>query len=400
MNAGNRAGKRIGILTSGGDCAGLNAVIRAVTRCAITVYGWEVLGICQATHGLMARPPQAMRLGTRQVDSYLTMGGTFLGTTTKGDPFAFPMADGSLADRSKDIIEGYHLLGLDALIGIGGDGSLAILRKLAQQGGINLVGIPKTIDNDVGITERSIGFDTAVNIATEAIDRLHFTAASHSRVMIVEVMGRDAGHIALNAGIAGGANIILIPEIPYSLENICRHIKYRQAHGRDYSIAVVSEAVCTESGKLVEKGHFADCRLGGIGQYLSERIATLSDAETRVTVLGHTQRGGISSPLDRILASAFGVAAVDLIAEERYDHMVTWQGRSVQAVPIAEAIKDYRAVDPEGTLVKTARGLGICLGDRPQAETFAAPAMVSACETVSGEQSDQAPLIPALSALG
>ena len=364
-------GKRIGILTSGGDCAGLNAVIRAVTRCAIEVYGWEVFGINKATHGLMSRPPQAVQLRTQQVDPYLTMGGTFLGTTTKGNPFAFPMADGTCVDRSEEIIEGYHQLGLDALIGIGGDGSLAILRKLAQQGGINLVGIPKTIDNDVGITERSIGFDTAVNIATEAIDRLHFTAASHSRVMIVEVMGRDAGHIALNAGIAGGADIILIPEIPYKLENICQHIKQREADGIDYSIAVVSEAVCTESGSLVEEGHFADCRLGGIGQYLSEKITVHSDAETRVTVLGHTQRGGISSPLDRILASAFGVSAVELIANEQYDRMVTWQERSVKSVPIAEAIKDYRAVDPIGTLVKTARGLGICLGDQVKGESIA-----------------------------
>jgi ATP-dependent phosphofructokinase / diphosphate-dependent phosphofructokinase len=357
-------GKKIGILTSGGDCAGLNAVIRAVTRCAIKVYGWEVWGICKATHGLMSRPPQAMKLGVQQVDPLLNIGGTFLGTTNKGDPFAFPMADGTFSDRSKEIIEGYHQLGLDALIGIGGDGSLAILRRLAQQGGINLVGIPKTIDNDVGVTERSIGFDTAVNIATEALDRLHFTAASHSRVMIVEVMGRDAGHIALNAGIAGGANIILIPEIPYQLDNICRHIKERQAKGIDYSIAVVSEAVCTDAGELLEKGHFADCRLGGIGQYLAEKITVTSGAETRVTVLGHTQRGGISSPLDRILASAFGVAAVDLIAHEKYDRMVTWQDRSVQSVPITEAINNYRAVDPHGTLVKTARGLDICLGDK------------------------------------
>ncbi|MGB5635382.1 MAG: ATP-dependent 6-phosphofructokinase [Waterburya sp.] len=355
--------KRIGILTSGGDCAGLNAVIRAVTRCAVNVYGWEVLGICKATHGLMSRPPEAMTLDVTKVDSLLTMGGTILGTTNKGDPFAFPMPDGALIDRSSEIIEGYGQLDLDALIGIGGDGSLAILRKLAQQGGINLVGIPKTIDNDVGITERSIGFDTAVNIATEAIDRLHFTAASHSRVMILEVMGRDAGHIALNAGIAGGANMIMIPEIPYKIENICQHIQKRQARGQDYSIAVVSEAVCTESGDVLQKGHFADCRLGGIGQYLAEQITQKSGAETRVTVLGHTQRGGISSPLDRILASAFGVAAVDLIAQEKYDRMVAWQDRQVTSIPIAEAIKDYRAVDPQDTLVKTARGLGICLGD-------------------------------------
>ena len=355
--------KRIGILTSGGDCAGLNAVIRAVTRCAVNVHGWEVLGICKATHGLMSRPPEAMPLDVAKVDRLLTMGGTILGTTNKGDPFAFPMTDGTLVDRSEEIIEGYNQLDLDALIGIGGDGSLAILRKLAQQGGINLVGIPKTIDNDVGITECSIGFDTAVNIATEAIDRLHFTAASHSRVMILEVMGRDAGHIALNAGIAGGADIIMIPEIPYKLENICQHIKKRQARGQDYSIMVVSEAVCTESGDLLQQGHFADCRLGGIGQYLAEQITKFSGAETRVTVLGHTQRGGISSPLDRILASAFGVAAVELIAQEKYDRMVAWQKRQILNVPIAEAIKDYRAVNPEDTLVQTARGLGICLGD-------------------------------------
>jgi 6-phosphofructokinase 1 len=356
--------KRIGILTSGGDCAGLNAVIRAVTRCAVNVYGWEVLGICKATHGLMSRPPESIALDVTQIDRLLTMGGTVLGTTNKGDPFAFPMANGSLSDRSKEIIEGYRQLDLDALIGIGGDGSLAILRKLAQQGGINLVGIPKTIDNDVGITERSIGFDTAVNIATEALDRLHFTAASHSRVIILEVMGRDAGHIALNAGIAGGADIILIPEIPYKLKTICQYIQRRQARGQDYSIVVVSEAVCTENGELVEKGHFADCRLGGIAQYLAEQITKEIAAETRVTVLGHTQRGGISSPLDRILASAFGVAAVELIAQEKYDHMVTWQDRQVISVPIAEAIKDYRVVNPEDTLVKTARGLGICFGDR------------------------------------
>ena len=356
--------KRIGILTSGGDCAGLNAVIRAVTHCAVSVYDWEVLGICKATLGLMSRPPQVMHLNSQRVDRWLTMGGTMLGTTNKGDPFAFPLPDGTLRDRSEEIIEGYHQLGLDALIGIGGDGSLAILRKLAQQGNINLVGIPKTIDNDVGITERSIGFDTAVNIATEALDRLHFTAASHNRVIIVEVMGRDAGHIALNAGIAGGAHVILMPEIPYSIDRVCHFLKERQIQGQDYSIVVVSEAVCTETGETVKQnGNLGEFRLGGIGQYLADAIANRTGAETRVTVLGHTQRGGISSPLDRILASAFGVAAVELIAADNYDRMVTWQHREVMTVPIAEAIKQYRVVDPQDTLVKTARGIGICLGD-------------------------------------
>jgi 6-phosphofructokinase 1 len=312
----------------------------------------------------MSSPPEVITLDIDKVDRLLTMGGTVLGTTNKGDPFAFPLEDGSLRDRSEEIISGYHQLGLSALIGIGGDGSLALLRRLANQGGINLVGIPKTIDNDVGCTERSIGFDTAVNIATEALDRLHFTAASHSRVMILEVMGRDAGHIALNAGIAGGADIILIPEIPYTLEKVCDKIRDRQSKGKNFSIVIVSEAVCTLEGNPVKNmDRFGECRLGGIGQYLAEQISISSGAETRVTVLGHVQRGGIPSSLDRLLGTAFGVAAVDLIADGKYDQVVTWQNREVVSVPIAEAIGQYRAVDPNDTLVKTARGLGICLGD-------------------------------------
>jgi 6-phosphofructokinase 1 len=356
--------KRIGILTSGGDCAGLNAVIRAVTRRAVGTYNWEVLGIYRATQGLMSDPPQVMKLDPEKAAAWLTLGGTVLGTTNKGNPFAFPMPDGTLRDRSEEIIAGYHQLGLDALIGIGGDGSLAILRKIAQQGNLNFVAIPKTIDNDVGITERSIGFDTAVNIATEALDRLHFTAASHDRVMILEVMGRDAGHIAISAGIAGGANVILIPEIPYTLENVCRKIRERHEQGQSFSVVIVSEAVCTETGETVTvSDRFGECRLGGIGRYLADRISDGTGAETRVTVLGHTQRGAIPSPLDRLLASAFGVAAVDLIANEQYDQIVTWQNRQVVNVPILEAIGNYQAVDPNDTLVKTARGLGICLGD-------------------------------------
>ncbi|AUT00797.1 6-phosphofructokinase [Nostoc sp. CENA543] len=355
--------KRIGILTSGGDCSGLNAVIRAVVHCA-SGKGWEVLGIRQATLGLMARPPQVTKLETEQVDPLLTSGGTMLGTTNKGDPFAFPMTDGSICDRSPEIIAGYHQLGLDALIGIGGDGSLAILRHLAQQGGINLVGIPKTIDNDIGITEHAIGFDTAVNIATEALDRLHFTAASHSRVMILEVMGRDAGHIALAAGIAGGADVILIPEILYSMDDICYHIKHRQEEGKNYCLIIVSEAVRTQEGETrTLTNRLGQSRYGGIGEYLADQISDRIGAETRVTVLGHIQRGGTASPLDRLVASAFGVAAVNLIEEGKYDYMVAWQNRQVITVPIAEAIAQYRAVNPEDTLVKTARGLGIYLGE-------------------------------------
>lgn len=356
--------KRIGILTSGGDCAGLNAVIRAVVYRATGTYNWEVFGIRQATHGLMSRPPEALSLDIEKVDTWLTIGGTMLGTTNTGNPFAFPMPDGSLCDRSTEIIEGYHQLGLDALIGIGGDGSLAILRRLAEQGNLNLVAIPKTIDNDVGITERSIGFETAVNIATEAIDRLHFTAASHSRVMIIEVMGRDAGHIAISAGIAGGADVILIPEIPYKLTSICQKIRERQEQGRNYCLIVVAEAVRTEGGEPVMfTNRLGQSRLGGIGQYLADAISDCSGAETRVIVLGHIQRGGTPSPLERLIASAFGIAAVDLIADEKYDHLVTWQNREVVSVPIADAISQYSAVDLNGIIVRTARGLGICLGD-------------------------------------
>lgn len=356
--------KRIGILTSGGDCAGLNAVIRAAVYRAEGTYGWEVMGIRQATHGLMMRPPEAAPLSIEKVDPILTAGGTILGTTNKGDPFAFPMPDGTVRDRSEEIIEGYHQLGLDALIGIGGDGSLAILRRLAVQGNLNLVGVPKTIDNDVGSTEFSIGFDTAVTIATEALDRLHFTAASHSRVMILEVMGRDAGHIALSAGIAGGADIILIPEISYTLESICAKIDERQRQGKNYCLVVVAEAVPTETGEpVMMTNSLGQSRFGGIGHYLADRICEVSGAETRVTVLGHIQRGGTPSPIERLIGSAFGVAAVDLIADGKFDRMVAWRNRQVESVPIAEAIAYYKGVDPNDTLVRTARSMGICLGD-------------------------------------
>jgi 6-phosphofructokinase 1 len=274
------------------------------------------------------------------------------------------MPDGTTCDRSEEIIAGYRQLELDAIIGIGGDGSTAILRRLAQQGNWNLVAIPKTIDNDVGVTECSIGFDTAVNIATEALDRLHFTAASHRRVIILEVMGRDAGHIALNAGIAGGADIILIPEIPYSMDKICQKLSDRQAIGKTHSLVIVAEAVRTGTGEqVINKNAMGQSVLGGIGQYLADRIFAASGAETRVTVLGHVQRGGTPSPMDRLLGSAFGTAAVELIAQEKYDRMVTWQNRQVVSVPIEDAIAQYRAVDPQDTLVKTARLMGVCFGD-------------------------------------
>lgn len=354
--------KRIGILTSGGDCAGLNAVLRAATYRAVLGYGWQIVGIEQGTLGLMQRPLKARPLTVEEFDgTVLRQGGTILGSTNRGNPFAFPGPDGTVSDRSEEAIEGYRALGLDALIGIGGDGSQAILRRLARQGGIKLVCIPKTIDNDVAITEVSIGYDTAVQAATNALDSLQPTAASHSRVMILEVMGRDAGHIAIVAGIAGGADVILIPEIPYRLENIARHIEAVRERGRNFTLIVVAEAVRTEEGAPVTRGKSE--RYGGIGYYIADRLAERVDAEIRVTVLGHIQRGGTPDARDRLLASAFGVHAVDLIADGKFDRMVAWRDRNVIDVSLEAVIDAPHVVDIDGPVVRTARALGICLGD-------------------------------------
>jgi len=365
MATASSQAKTIGILTSGGDCAGLNAAIRAVVARGVQGYGWRVLGIRQGTMGLMRRPVEYEELDLSISNvNMLRLGGTILGTTNKGDPFAFPMPDGSVRDRSEEVIEGARSIGLDALIGVGGDGSFAILRRLAQQGGLKLVGIPKTIDNDVGATESSIGYNTAVAVATEALDRLQPTAASHDRVMILEVMGRDAGHIALAAGIAGGADIILIPEIPYTLEAIAGHIERVRRAGRNFALVVVAEAVKDRTGQVVQQRHAGgSVSYGGIGYALGDAIARLTGAETRVTILGHVQRGSQPTWDDRLLASAFGVHAVDLVAAGRFDRMVAWQNRRVVDVPLAEAVDRPQEVDPDGTLVRTARGLGICLGD-------------------------------------
>src|SRR5581483_2893646 len=315
--------------------------------------------------GLMERPVQAEELDGRALSSdLLRLGGTILGTTNKGNPFKFPMEDGSFIDRSNEVIEGYKLLKLDGLIMIGGDGSMAIIRKLAKQGGIPLVAIPKTIDNDVGATETSIGFETAVKAATSALDHLQPTAASHSRVMVLELMGRDAGHIALWAGIA---DVILLPEIPYKFASICQKLDDLKKSGRNFALVVVAEACKTESGDALTAvhggGHTQTQTYGGIGQYIGAEIARLTGAETRVTVLGHVQRGGQPEPGDRVLASAFGVHAVNLLAEKRYDRMTAWSNRRVIDVPIEDAIRITQTVDPQGTLVTAARGLGISFGD-------------------------------------
>ena len=356
--------KKIGILTSGGDCAGLNAVIRAVVHYADKL-GWEVIGLLNGTHGLLSDPPRVRKLTPEQFDgTILRHGGTILGTMNKGNPFAFPMEDGTTKDLSDDIINGIKKLGLDAVIGIGGDGSFAILKKLADRGGFNMVGVPKTIDNDLGCTGVSVGFDTAAMVATEALDRLQPTAASHDRVMILEVMGRDAGHIAINAGIAGGADVILIPEIPYTMDSIAKKIQKVKEEGRNFGLVIVSEAVKDVNGDTLQKQYSdGQRRLGGIGDYLGEKIAEATGSETRVTVLGHIQRGGQPTSTDRVIASAFGVKAVDLIKEGKYGRMVAWQNRKVVDVAIEDAIAAYQEVDVNGTLVHTARSLGICLGD-------------------------------------
>jgi ATP-dependent phosphofructokinase / diphosphate-dependent phosphofructokinase len=354
--------KTIGILTSGGDCAGLNAVIRAVVHRATDGYGWRVFGIHDGTMGLLRRPVDCEELDLDRVGgNVMRQGGTILGTTNKGDPFDFPMADGTRQDRSQEVIDGYKELGLDALIGIGGDGSFAILRRLAQKGGINFVGVPKTIDNDLRATEWSVGHQTAVSVATEALDRLQPTAASHDRVMVLEVMGRDAGHIALAAGIAGGADVILIPEIPYRIDAVAHHIEKVRRGGRNFALVVVAEAIRDQLGQEVRQQYGT---YGGVGHLLGNAISERTGAETRVTVLGHVQRGGQPTSLDRLIGSAFGVHAVDLIAAGRFDRMVAWQNRQVVDVPLAEAVLGPTQVDPSGPLVRTARGLDICLGDQ------------------------------------
>jgi 6-phosphofructokinase 1 len=294
----------------------------------------------------------------------LRMGGTMLGTTNKGDPFAFPMPDGTKKDRSGEFVEGFRMLGLDALIVIGGDGSMKILNKLCKQGGLPMVGIPKTIDNDVHHTDFAIGFTTAVNVVVDALDRLQPTAASHHRVMILEVMGRDAGHIALNGGIAGGADVILIPEIPYTLEGIAARIQEVGREGRNHALVVVAEGCKTEAGQpLTVAWGGNQHRYGGIGHYLADKLESVVEAEIRVTVLGHVQRGGQPSNRDRLLASSFGVHAVDLVAEGQYDRMVVWQNRGVTDVAINKVVIGSRLVEPDGDMVHTARGLGIYVGE-------------------------------------
>jgi ATP-dependent phosphofructokinase / diphosphate-dependent phosphofructokinase len=356
--------KTLGVLTSGGDCAGLNAVIRAVAYHAIQVYGWKVIGIQDGTLGLIDRPLRFRELRMNTFDGRLLReGGTFLGTTNKGNPLNFRMPDGSYRDRTAEFAEGARELGLDALIVIGGDGSMRIVSELCERAGLGMVGVPKTIDNDVHGTEYCVGFATAINVVTEALDRLQPTAASHHRVMILEVMGRDAGHIALNGGIAGGADVILIPELPYTIEGVVERIQHVLSHGRTHALVVVAEGVRTQSGGNVSVTDAqGEKRYGGIGQYLMENLSRHTSADVRVTTLGHLQRGGTPSPRDRLLASSFGVHAVAIAAEGRFRRMVAWQNRGVVDVPLSSVTIGPRTLQTDDPLIRTARGLGVYVG--------------------------------------
>jgi 6-phosphofructokinase len=355
-------GKRIGILTSGGDCAGLNAVIRAVTLRAHHGYGWTTIGIGYGTLGLLSRPVDARELDPARLDAAMAhRGGTFLGSTNRGDPFAYPMPDGSKRDRSGEVAAALAELKLDGLIGVGGDGSLDILRRLFAPTGIAFVGVPKTIDNDVANTERAVGYSTAVAIATEALDRLQPTGASHDRIMVLEVMGRDAGHIAIAAGIAGGADVVLIPEIGWRLAHVTGHIARLRDRGRRAALVVVAEAAGKSDDPPDPRDDAPSAH--GMGEWLAGRLAAATGAEARATVLGHVQRGAEPTAEDRLLASALGVRAVDLLAEGKRDRMVAWWNRKVIDVPLVKVTGRSRTVDPEGSLVVTARALGICLGD-------------------------------------
>ncbi len=349
--------KKIGILTSGGDCAGLNTVIRAVTLRAVNKYNWQVYGIKDGTLGLMTNPLNIVELKPKDFDGHLMkMGGTFLGSNNKGNPFN--------SDISDQIIDGFKKTKLDALIGIGGDGSMKILQALTKKGGINFVGIPKTIDNDVKENELSIGYDTAVDTATNALDMLQPTAASHRRAMILEVMGRDAGHIALNAGIAGGADVILIPEIPYSLKSISKHIEKIRSGGRNHALVVVAESVRKKDGsKVTVKFVDGEVRLGGIGSYIGDKIHKCTESETRVTVLGHVQRGAPPTHRDRLIASAFGVYAVDLVAKEKFNKIVVWQNRGVTDIDLDSIAGKSKTISKDDPLIKVAQGLDIYVGE-------------------------------------
>ncbi|MBM4078333.1 MAG: 6-phosphofructokinase [Planctomycetes bacterium] len=359
--------RRIGVLTGGGDCPGLNAVIRAVAKTAMNECGMEVVGFKDGFTGLIEGRFQ--RLANKDVSGILTLGGTILGTTNRDDPFKHPETrKGKLVfrDRSARCVALCRKLRLDALVCIGGDGTMSISQRLNEKG-IPVVGVPKTIDNDLVGTDITFGFDSAVTTAAEAIDKLHTTAMSHHRVMVIEVMGRYAGWLGLHAGIAGGGDVILIPEIPFDIQKVCERVKDRNRRGKRFSIVVVAEGAKPKGGVLVVKkvveGSHDKLRLGGIGQQVGDEIERRTGLETRVTVLGHLQRGGTPTAFDRILATRFGSEAVKLIAREEFGRMVSLRGQDVASVPLSEAAGKQRLVPPDSPLIAVARSVGTCFGD-------------------------------------
>jgi 6-phosphofructokinase 1 len=345
----------LGILTSGGDCAGLNAVIRAATDAAVQ-RGWRVLGLRNGHLGLLASPPDVIELTADSVrGDFLRTGGTVLGTTTKGDPFAFPQADGTTVDRSGEIVAALRRLGIDRLVVIGGDGSMRLFDRLLAPAGIPWIGVPKTIDNDVPGTEFAVGFFTAVSVVGEALDRLASTAASHGRIMVLEAMGRDSGFLALYGGVAGGADVILLPEFAYDLDKVTDHIK-RLNHDRPGSVlVVVAEGVARPDQDRRRRGN--------LGPELAAELARRTGFEARATVLGHLQRGGSPVAFDRLIASTFGTHAVALLAAGAARRMVAWRGGTIGDVAMAEVVSGPSFVTRDNPLVRTASNLGIYLGE-------------------------------------
>lgn len=357
--------RRIGVVTGGGDCPGLNAVIRAVVKGSIS-RGWEVYGIKRGFEGLLHKH-RVVRLDALDVRGIAHIGGTILGTTNRGNPFQFPVRSGgkvTLVDLSDRVVAQFHKLKLDSLVCIGGDGTLRIASELSAKG-IPVIGVPKTIDNDLAATELTFGFHTAVTTATDAIDKLHATAESHERVMVVELMGRYAGWISLYAGVAGGADVILLPEIPFTLAGIVRKIHERWKRKRNFAIVVVAEGAKPKDGHLFYKdqGPGREPKLCGIGEYLTNEIEQMTRHETRCLVLGHLQRGGQPTTSDRLLATRFGAAAVRAIERGEKNVMVALQSARIVTVPLARAIREMKAVPTDSDIILAARELGISFGD-------------------------------------
>lgn len=370
VSRGDRMEKRIRIAinTGGGDAPGLNAVIEAVVMAAYN-RNWEVYGIKNSYAGLL-NTDEVIRLTPESVSHISNTGGTILGTTNRGNPFMMPVTnlagEVEIRDVSDKVVENFKRLRFDCLIAVGGDGSLGIAYQLHKKG-IPVVGVPKTIDNDICETLITFGFDTAVSIATEAIDRLHTTAKSHERVMIVEVMGRHAGWIALNSGLSGSADVILIPEIPFDIDKVCDHIMELEVNGQHYAIVVVAEGASPAGGRVIDKGKGEvgrqDVVLGGIGEYLAKEIAERTGKETRSLVLGHLQRGGNPTTFDRLIALRFGAAAVRIVGERKFGTMVGLDPPHIKAVPLEKIIGRIKNVPLDSDKIKTAREIGISLGD-------------------------------------